>query len=696
MDINLLGLKIKIGTKADGELTQQEVESFVAKEVEAFKKSFTYDKLFTTGHMLEQLNSTRVTNPYETISTVYKSVKAICDNVPQADLEFRTDKNVKIEDKPLQDLFKRPNSRQSFPDFFQEWSGYFSLHGEAFIYKVQSMGQMMGTYKLPAELEILNPAYMREIIDRNTQELVGWRYKDGRQFMPEDIIHTKDFNPYNKWRGLSPCKPIWDELQIDQASVDFNLAFFRNDGTPGFAIGTDQALTEDQRRRLEEWWDKRHKGTRNAFKMAVFEKGLKPMTITPTHKDMDFVSQKDLMRKEILGIWRVPESLFNMAKDTNYATFMGQMRVFWIYTLIPILNKFSASITMNLVLDYREGIKADFDLSNVSAFQEQLGDKADVGTKLWNMGFTASEINKKLELGFTDDKPWREEAWVSLNQITAQEALDNPRTSMASGVLPDVPIKSISHENKAVRKQLLVKNFNRRQTHVEKLFASKMSRYFNELRVQALKTKPEMLTTGQVNIDWHRADEDLRKYLTPVMWMAIQSGVGMGKDTVAPKKGIPEDMVNQKLESYLAVKMNNIVDLNDTVKNQLSEALTQGILDGASHQMTRDQLLTTLTDGMKGVFNRAVTRAALIARTETVGAVNGGGLIYYRGIGVTKKSWITAHDDLVRESHQQAEDEGDIDIQRSFNNGLNYPGDPNGECAEIANCRCILAPSMGD
>lgn len=721
MDINLLGLKISVGHKADSEFTKEEVEAFINKEVEAFKKSFTYDKLFTTGHLLDVINSTRVTNPYETISTVYKSIKAICDNVPQADPAFFNEATgAEAADPKLMALLKKPNPRQNFVDFFQEWSGFYELHGETFILKTQSFGQAVGISGLPSQLDNLNPGKMVEIVDKPTDTLLGWRYHDGRQFTPQEILHTKDFNPYNKWRGLSPCKPIWDELQIDQATVDFNLAFFKNDGTPGFALSTDQGLTEDQRKRIEEWWEKRHKGTRNAFKMAVFEKGLKPMTITPSHKEMDFVSQKDLMRKEIMGIWRVPESLFNMTATVNYATFMGQMRVFWIYTLIPILNKFSSSITMDLVTPRMPGLVFDFDLMNVVAFQEQLGDKADVAEKLWKIGFTADELNDKLALGFKGSKPWRATGWVGWATIPAQDALDNPRVSQTvndpTGIPPidapgepgtpgaskkpktpaPAPSKSVDTANKAMRRTLLVKNFNRRQTHVEKLFESKMSRFFNELRVEALKTPPEMIEKGIVNINWHKADATLRKHITPVMWLAINSGVSMGKDNVAPTKGIADDQLANQLSSYLSVKMNNIADLNDTVKDQLSETLKQGILDGSSSQMQRDELLATLTEGMKGVFNRAVTRAALIARTETVGAVNGGGLLYYRNIGVEKKSWITAHDDLVRESHQECEDQGDIDIDKQFDNGLAYPGDPNGGADEICNCRCVLAPAQND
>lgn len=686
----------RFGIKPESEMTPEEVKLFIDKEVQAFKKSFTYDKLFTTGMMMSQITGGgSVSNPYATVASVYKSIKAIADNVPQADPQIYDANRAKVNDKSLMTLIKKPNPRQNFVDFLQEWTGFYALNGEAFILKTKSFGQAIGTgYNLPAELINLNPADMQEIIDQNTQNLVAWKNtKTQQEYAPEDIIHKKDFNPYNKWRGLKPIQPILDEMQIDQATLEFNLAFFKNDATPGFALATDQTLSEDQLKQIEAWWDKRHKGHRNAFKFAVFQRGLKPTSITPTHKDMDFVSQKDLTRKEILGIWRVPEGLFNMTKDINYATLMGQMLIFWIYTLTPVLNKFSSAMTDNIVVPYNPALQFDFDLSNVPAFQEQLSAKADVGIKFFNMGFTTNEINKRLEYGF-EESELRDISYVPAGYIPAGESQQaDPEDPQVN---PDDKTKAPRGINNKMRRALLVKNFDRRQTHVERLFASKISRYFNELRVEALKTPQVMLEKGIVNVDWHKADDKIRKFITPIMWLAIQSGASMGKDTVASQKGIEDDKIQQSLQSYLSVKMDGIADLNDTVKDQLSQTLKDAISSGTSHGQTRDELLGILTEEMKGVFNRAVTRAALIARTETVGAVNGGSLLYYDSIGVTKKSWITAHDGEVRESHRQAEDQGEISINRTFNNGLDYPGDPNGDASEICNCRCVLAPSMGD
>jgi len=704
-EISFLGLNFTVGK--DKPLTAQDVETKINNAVENVKKSFTYDKLFTTGHYLEMLNSTRVTNPYETIATVYKAVKAICDNVPQADLELHTTgSQTDVDDPRLMELINNPNPAQDETEFRQQWAGYFALHGEAFIRKIQSYGQMAGSVNLPAELHNLDPRFMHEIVDKSTGQLVAWKYAnflDGvnAEYPVSEIIQSKDFNPYSKWRGLSPCKPVMEELQLDQSCLNFNLAFFKNDATPGFILSTDQKLQEDQRRRIREDIEKNHKGARNAFKTEIFESGLKPVASGSTHKDMEFSTQKEMSHKEILGIWRVPECLFNNTKDVNYSTMQGMMRMFWIYTLVPMMNKYRSAINRGIIMPYNPRVEIALDLLSVPAFQDELYTKTDAAKIFWDMGFTAQEVNDKLDLGFNDvDAPWRHEAWVAFNVQTAKNAMDNPRISEVvndanapaeqANETPKPAKKSV--DARATKKAFILKNFERRAVQVESKMKGKITRYFMDLRAKALKTPLEKLEKGIVDVDWQKANESLLKLMKPLVWEGVQHGLAMGKDHAGEGKGIQDEADQHTFNSYVTAQTNKITQINETVKDQLATILTDTATEGASQSLTRDALAEVLKDGMRGVFNSAVTRSNLIARTETASAVNGGSWMYYKSIGVPMKSWVSADDDLVRPDHMEAEKQGSIPIDQPFFMGMQFPGDQNGDVSEIANCRCSLAP----
>jgi HK97 family phage portal protein len=215
------------------------------EDVSPVQKSLNYGSLFSHGLPMELLFK-QVLQPYANIPSVYKPVKAICDNVPQAELKIFNLNEEEVTDERLSMLIKRPNTKQSFNDFLQEWTGNYSLYGEGFIKKIIGVAQMAGIANLPANLKNLDPTKVKEIVDQATQELVGWRYGT-MEIKLEEVLHTKDFNPYNLYRGLSPLKPIQDELIMDEATVRFNNAFFKNNASLGLILGTDQALTKEQR-----------------------------------------------------------------------------------------------------------------------------------------------------------------------------------------------------------------------------------------------------------------------------------------------------------------------------------------------------------------------------------------------------------------------------------------------------------------
>lgn len=92
-----------------------------------------------------------------------------------------------------------------------------------------------------------------------------------------------------------------------------------------------------------------------------------------------------------------------------------------------------------------------------------------------------------------------------------------------------------------------------------------------------------------------------------------------------------------------------------------------------------------------GELNRSST--IRYARTATTAAENAGRINSFHraedmGIDV-KQQWVATLDSRTRESHVEMDGEV-VPIGEKFSNGCEYPGDPNGDPAEIWNCRCTL------
>ena len=112
----------------------------------------------------------------------------------------------------------------------------------------------------------------------------------------------------------------------------------------------------------------------------------------------------------------------------------------------------------------------------------------------------------------------------------------------------------------------------------------------------------------------------------------------------------------------------------------------QGILQGES--------MDKIAKRLRNVQEMNKTQAIRSARTIVTGAENKGRQDSYAraeadGI-ILAKEWISTNDSRTRHSHA-ALDGAIVDQDKKFDNGLMFPGDPNGRPEETWNCRCTVA-----
>ena len=112
----------------------------------------------------------------------------------------------------------------------------------------------------------------------------------------------------------------------------------------------------------------------------------------------------------------------------------------------------------------------------------------------------------------------------------------------------------------------------------------------------------------------------------------------------------------------------------------------QGILQGESMDKIAKRIMN--------VQEMNKTQAIRSARTIVTGAENKGRQDSYEratadGI-ILAKEWIATNDSRTRHSHAVL-DGAIVDQDKKFENGLMFPGDPNGRPEEVWNCRCSVA-----
>ncbi len=662
-------------------------------------KSSSWQRLWEIGEENRLLQGNAVTSPYSQVSNVYKAVKAIADNVPQAEFGLFSQKTDErdydsAKARDLTKLLENPNPIMSGSDFMQAVVGFYALYGECFIVKtMETQGQVVGS-KLPTELWTFNPSKFKEIKEGKT--IVGWKY-GANTYRLDEVIHFRDFNPNNMLRGLNPCEPIRKILDIDYRSLVYSSEFFKNYAQLGLTLSTDKTLSPVQRERIKADLVAKHEGASKAFKTAIFEGGLKPFKNTSTHKEMDFINQKKYTREEILGIWRAPKALFNITDDLNYATFQGQMKVFWLYGIMPILKKIESAFNRGLITSYDKTLYGKFDLSQVPAFKEDLKEQVVIAKDLFGMGVPFNAINEKLGLGF-EDIDGGEIGYLPFNitptDTIGMEIPEEPKDEKKK----DDEEKAINHAlKKQYDKENLWKNYIKRHSPQEAKFAKTISRFFYEQRnrVLAVVNKSKSVTKDSIEIavaelrgiNWDEEAKALKKRVRPNLVECAYTGVAIGKDRIGVL--VNQDILETRIIGLVAQREGSFDNIQRTVKD-----LVTAVNDKFANGGTIDELTTEI----KKVYTATGNRAKTIARTETGRAIQKGSYDYYdavrteEGVGMTK-TWITAGDENVRELHYMADGQT-VDFDDPFLNGMMHPNDPDGGAENVINCRCDYVTEM--
>lgn len=122
---------------------------------------------------------------------------------------------------------------------------------------------------------------------------------------------------------------------------------------------------------------------------------------------------------------------------------------------------------------------------------------------------------------------------------------------------------------------------------------------------------------------------------------------------------------------------------------QLNSAVLQGILSGES----MDDIAKRIEPIIGGNRKAAIRNA----RTMVTGAENAGKNDSFKRLeelgAIIEKTWLATSDRRTRHSHRLMNGET-IKANEIFSNGLEYPGDPDGEPEEVYNCRCTMVSEV--
>lgn len=537
------------------------------------------------------------------------------------------------------------------------------------------------------------PAHGTETLRYETSEVIWFRYP----------------NPLDEWSGLSPLAAARLAADTSSAAMKSNRNLFAN----GMQIGgmvyplNGQIWSQDQAGQIEEVLSRRLKGVDKAHRWAIMrmEIGMNAAGVTP--KDAEFLGLLRWTLEDICRAYRVPLDL--IGGQRTYENVDAAQEAVWNHAVLPEA-RFLANEIVEQLLPMFPGAAdlAEFDASEVAVLQEDRGEIVTQMKALWDMGVPLNKLLNEFQPELLDSQAgyeWGDIWWVPLGMTPADIAMEPPQPVPAQ-LLETEPEEDDDEEEDDERRRtrqavgygsaehiLLWRRWAKQTEEYEGWVTETVVKLFERQRQSILdKLQGERAATETSDVDglamepfemsrWVREfrvamRELLRRIIGAVGAQALEDlGLTMGFDVFDP--------------TVLRFLENRAQRFAERVCETTWEALKRSLMEGIEQGQSIPELAKRVEEVMG---DRIRSTPTVIARTETIGASNGGTLMAWEQSGlVAGKSWLSALDERTRLTHIQAHGQT-VGIQDNFRVGAGQGPAPGqiGLPEEDIQCRCAM------
>jgi HK97 family phage portal protein len=339
------------------------------------------------------------------------AINILIRNIARADFTIKKD-GEDVTNGQLFGLFHRPNKALSRYDLWKETAGWWFLEGEAFWWFGPDYSG-----GLPKEFFVLNPRRMSHellytggVYDELTHSRRRWFYQCAGEQIPilsDELIHFKDWNPWNPLRGVNPLVSLSLEIEQDFYANKANSALLKNNAIPQGILKTEQSLRPEEADQLERRWESKYGQVKAGRKIAVLGKGTSFEALAFTPEVVKLFELKRWNLYTILAKYGIPPRVANISDKSTALSGKDtaeQHSAFWKYTLIPLLKQFEQILETQFFIRYGLKERGVFDLWDIPELQESEDAQSKRDIAEINAGLKT--INDVLKERGKEPKPW--------------------------------------------------------------------------------------------------------------------------------------------------------------------------------------------------------------------------------------------------------------------------------------------------
>lgn len=314
---------------------------------------------------------------YRDNPTVRACIDAIIDAATACPIILKDPSGNGLDNAPLLDLIKKPNARQTWPEFLRQVLASRLIGGEGDILKtfVGRYGELISLR--PDQLEIDQwDAFGRPSLWRHLPMHVNQPIMSVQRIESENLMIWKAHNPLDPWRGLSPmwsCAFAVDTLNEYARS---NKATLENGVTPSGVLSTETTLEDDAFKRLQDQFTDKYAGSKNTSKPLLLEGGLSWQQIGLSPREMEYINGKRVNELDVCKVYKVPPQIVGIEGSQTFANYEQARAALYEDTVIPLVNQLLESIRRFVETELKVvGYYLYVDIDAVAALEPRRADR---------------------------------------------------------------------------------------------------------------------------------------------------------------------------------------------------------------------------------------------------------------------------------------------------------------------------------
>lgn len=675
------------------------------KDLAALHPESVGRELLFSGNADQAKDSTpQTSNAYEEYAGqawVYKATSTVARSFRAVPLYVMRGEDW-IERHPVERLLAKPNPAMTGSAMWERWITDVYLAGETGLEVTRNKrGEVAELWPRQGQTVTIDAASSRYL------KANGYTIKDGAgdpyRLGVDEFIWSWLYNPLSVWRGLGVYQAAALGILTDKQAQKYAASFFRGMGRPDWVALSPQGSTQTERDMMFAQIEAMTQGKNRGVILEQGVTDIKPLSFAP--KDVIWETIRAMTREEIGAVAGVPGELMG-DKSATYENRAEAVKSFWNDTIRPLAGWRDEYLTeyfrMIGAIRSDEAIESDF--SGVEALEQSYADRLTYATQLTALGVTLADANEMFDLGIPDASLEAADAEPEPEpEPAAPQGQPAPNVAPPGGQdapePPETPQKSLT---RAMPWPVYGSDEHKAMLDVwEKAIAPREARMRQALKQLFAEQEKDVLRRvgggAKSAEDAAKAPFDLAKWirlfrlrLSPQIRLTLAEA---GRDAMNDLNiGVSFDVADPQVLNYMRDRENKIKGVVETTFADLKRDISQGIEAGESI----DKIAARVQERMGPI---ADGRATMIARTEVIGASNGGKVLAWKQSGVvTGKRWLasTSHmgaDDPnpVRDSHVEAHGQ-EVGIDEDFTVGSGEGKAPGqiGLAEEDINCRCTM------